>query len=234
VLITEWWSLCPDSMVGAYCAKSGIFVIDPDAPKQRCPGKIGDMTPDGRAAWDALKVEHGGHDPTYEVETPGGGLHVYFRADPARPVTNSEGSLGGLGINVRSNGYVILPPSRRKDGKPYVANQPFTREALAQAPGWLYAALGAKRRAKPKAPVRAVPVATGSTIATVSTPLAFPLTKENAEQLHNALLIIPAGDRTLWLRILMALRSIEPEWGDASRKIAVWWSKRSTRIGSLL
>lgn len=232
--ITEWWTLCPDGMIGAYCLKSGIFVIDPDAPKQLCPGKLGEMTPDGRTAWAALKAEHGGHDPTFEVQTPGGGIHIYFRADPARPVTNSEGGLGGLGINVRSNGYVILPPSRRKDGKPYVASRPFTREAIATAPDWLYAALGTRRRAKPKPQPSAAPNGGepppppgGSTIATISP--VFPLTRENIELLHSALVMIPSDDYQVWFNVLAALRSIDPEWKDASRKIAVWWSKRSPK-----
>src|SRR5438270_8845056 len=47
-LITDWWGRWPSAMIGVACGpRSGIWAIDPDAPKK--PGE-----PDGRANWAAL------------------------------------------------------------------------------------------------------------------------------------------------------------------------------------
>ena len=133
-LIAEWWTIRPDAMIGAATGPaSGFWAIDPDVPKPAKNGHAGKLSPDGTEAWAKLKAEHGGHSPTIEVTTPSGGRHVYFKADPARPLGNGEGKLSG---RVRGDGgYVILPPSRRwPDSKPYEANQPLDPAAIAQAP----------------------------------------------------------------------------------------------------
>jgi len=71
--------------------------------------------------------------------TPRGGLHLLFKWRADRPVSNSEGQLKGLGINVRGNGgYVIAPPSRRADGRAYEIAEPLDIFNVADAPEWLY------------------------------------------------------------------------------------------------
>ena len=109
VKIGEWWGIAPNSNIGVPTGElAGVFVIDLDLPKKAKGVPIGQMTPDGAAAWQKLVAEDGGYPPTYEVTTPSGGKHNYFKFDRARPVTNREGALSGLGINVRgTGGYVV-------------------------------------------------------------------------------------------------------------------------------
>jgi putative DNA primase/helicase len=131
-LIHTWWRRWPYAMIGVRCgAASGIWAIDPDAPKK--PGDV-----DGKANWAALRRQHG-CDPTHTHLTPGGGEHFVFKWRPDKPVTNSEGSIKRTGINVRGeSGYIIAPPSRRGDGKAYEIAEPLDFFKFADAPDWLY------------------------------------------------------------------------------------------------
>ncbi|WOH70648.1 bifunctional DNA primase/polymerase [Bradyrhizobium sp. NDS-1] len=138
--IREWWQRWPTAMIGVACGPaSGVWAIDPDAPKK--PGE-----PDGRANWAALCLKHG-CAATHTHLTPGGGKHLLFRWRPDRPITNSEGTITGTGINVRGDGgYVIAPPSKRHDGKAYEIAEPLDFFSFAEAPDWLYAMLRPKAR----------------------------------------------------------------------------------------
>lgn len=130
--IGQWWEWWPAAMIGVACgAASGVWAIDPDAPK-----KPGDA--DGRANWAALRREHG-CEHTHTHLTPGGGEHLLFKWRPDRPITNSEGSIKKTGINVRGEGgYIIAPPSRRADGRPCEIAEPLDFFRFAEAPDWLY------------------------------------------------------------------------------------------------
>lgn len=138
--IQEWWQRWPCAMIGVRCGgASGIWAIDPDAPK-----KPGD--PDGKASWAALKLKHG-CPHTHTHLTPGGGEHLLFKWRPDRPLTNSEGTITGTGINVRGEGgYIIAPPSQRHDGKAYEVAEPLDFFSFAEAPDWLYEMLRPKPR----------------------------------------------------------------------------------------
>lgn len=118
-VITAWWERWPHAKIGVRMGEeSDTWAIDPDAPKE--PGN-----PDGRANWAKLCAENGGCPPTHTHLTPRGGKHLLFKWRPDRPVTNKEGQLEELGINVRgSGGYVIAPPSQRHDGKAYEIAEP--------------------------------------------------------------------------------------------------------------
>jgi Bifunctional DNA primase/polymerase, N-terminal/AAA domain len=132
--ITAWWEMWPDAMIGIPMgAQSGVWAIDPDAPKP--PSNI-----DGRQNWAELKRKNGGHAHTHTHDTPGGGQHILFRYHPEKPVTNREGGLAGLGINVRGEGgYIIAPPSMAASGKRYEDAKPLYVFIFAEAPDWLYA-----------------------------------------------------------------------------------------------
>ncbi|MEY9428880.1 hypothetical protein ABH975_004195 [Bradyrhizobium ottawaense] len=138
--ISDWWDRWPAAMIGVACGpRSGIWAIDPDAPKK--PGE-----PDGRANWAALSRKHGCR-PTHTHLTPGGGQHLLFKWRADRPLTNSEGNITGTGINVRGDGgYVIAPPSKRHDGKAYEVAEPLDFFNFAEAPDWLYAMLRPRPR----------------------------------------------------------------------------------------
>jgi hypothetical protein len=100
---------------------SGVNVLDID---------VSDDV-DGFAALERL----GPVPDTTQVRTPRGGLHVWFRHDPDRPLRCSAGKLAP-GIDTRGDGgYVILPGSVRADGKAYT----WVRTTdLAPAPPWIY------------------------------------------------------------------------------------------------
>ncbi|NNM84738.1 MAG: hypothetical protein HKL96_03135 [Phycisphaerales bacterium] len=100
----------------------GIFVIDFDQT-------------DGP---DIFEDQHGQLPPTVMVETPRGGWHYYYRAQPEREVRNSAGKIMAK-VDVRgTGGYVLCPPSV-VNGRPYkwvVGLSPDEIE-VAVAPDWL-------------------------------------------------------------------------------------------------
>ena len=144
--IRAWWRKWPDAIIGVRMGGlSGVWALDPDAPK-----KPGD--PDGRAKWQSLIEKHGAIH-THTHNTPGGGQHLLFKWDADRPVTNKEGHLKGLGINVRGEGgYIIAPPSARYDGNKYEVADPLDFFHFATAPDWLYDLIDPPRHSEQKAP----------------------------------------------------------------------------------
>jgi hypothetical protein len=111
--------------------KSGVWAVDPDASK--------DGSPNGVANWAKVVAKHGGIPDTHTHNTPNGGNHVLFKWHEDRHVTNREGGLSGLGINVRGEGgYVIAWPSVLADGRSYEIASPLNFFNLAEAPTWLY------------------------------------------------------------------------------------------------
>jgi Bifunctional DNA primase/polymerase, N-terminal/AAA domain/Primase C terminal 2 (PriCT-2) len=225
-LIQGWWTMRPDAMIGAATgAISGFFVIDPDRPKPVARGPLDALTPDGVAAWNELKSTHGGHEPTIEITTPSGGCHVWFLWDAEHPVTNREGGLSGLGINVRGDGgYVILPPSCRwPDGKAYVANQPFNRTAIAPAPTWLYDLMGALIGARRKVKRAKSPLPNGQDIGPDDDDGALPWTPELEHKVRDALARIPPDSRDMWLSKGAAIHALG--WGNKGFKIWDDWAQ---------
>lgn len=78
--------------------KSGLVVVDLD-----CSG-----AKNGLAAW----AEVGGLSAAYVVATPSGGAHLYYAADPDRPVGIDSRGKVAHGVDVRGiGGLVIAPPS---------------------------------------------------------------------------------------------------------------------------
>jgi len=150
-VIKEWWTRWPHAMIGVRMGEaSGVWALDPDAPDK--PGK-----PDGRANWAVLQLKNGNCPPTHTHLTPGGGKHLLFKWRADRPITNSEGQLKGLGVNVRGNGgYVIAPPSRRDDGKAYEIEEPLDFFSFAEAPDWLYQLILPKPEVRPSISQRAL------------------------------------------------------------------------------
>jgi putative DNA primase/helicase len=129
--IRSWWDRWSDALIGVPMGpRSGVFAVDPDVPE-----RAGD--PDGVEAWRRLQEQYG-VVITHTHITPSGGLHVLFRWDDKRPVSNREGKLKGTGINVRGRGgYIIVPPSRLEDGRSYNMAEPQNHFRFADAPEWL-------------------------------------------------------------------------------------------------
>jgi Bifunctional DNA primase/polymerase, N-terminal len=130
--IRDWWSRTPDANIGTIC--DWFFVVDVD------PRNGGHDTV---AAWPPFP-------PTWEALTGSGGLHVYFKHDPALDTIPLGKLLGGVDIKGGSRGYVLLPPSRSSSG-PYRWRQKPSQTPLAEAPRWLVDLIVETKR-KPVAP----------------------------------------------------------------------------------
>jgi putative DNA primase/helicase len=151
-IITQWWRQWPEAMIGIRMgAESGAWTLDPDAPKE--PGGI-----DGRQSWADLQQKHGAAPHTHTHNTPGGGQHLLFKYRADRPITNREGGLAKLGINVRGEGgYIIAPPSINADGKAYEIADALDFFNFADAPNWLYDLILTKPAIPEQAAARAHP-----------------------------------------------------------------------------
>lgn len=98
--IDAWWTENGNYNIAFEPDTAGLGVIDLD--------------PGGAEVWAGLIETHGQHAATYEVETPRGGKHLYFKGS----IPSSAGRLG-VHVDTRgSGGYVLVPPSR-VNGKLY-------------------------------------------------------------------------------------------------------------------
>lgn len=111
--IAEWQRINPDFNWAVACGPSGLFVFDIDPAGLDWWAKL--LERDA-----AIKAEV---DKAFQVRTPKGGLHVYFRGEgPSTASRIAEGidTRGGIQKDGRiiSGGYVILPGSRTRAGLP--------------------------------------------------------------------------------------------------------------------
>ncbi len=150
--IRRWWEHMPDALIACPTGPAiGAFVIDLDLG---APALI-----DGLAYLKRFGDHVGGLPHTAIAETASGGIHVYFAWDPARPVgrgirvcpelailqqpRDAEGRPPLLPDGTRSkdagvdalgsDGYAIVPPSVRSDGKAWTWLQE-PKDGVAPAP----------------------------------------------------------------------------------------------------
>lgn len=121
-MINQWWTQHPDANIGvATGAESGLFVVDLDGLA-------------GISEFNKWTAEHGEPPLTYTVQTPGGGLHIYFKWPADRVVRNRQ-KINGKPVDVRGEGgYVVAFPSIGPNGKAYAVD---ADAPLADAPEWL-------------------------------------------------------------------------------------------------
>ena len=109
--IAEWYRVNPDFNWAVATGLSSLFVIDVDPNGLDYWAKLLERDASIRAAVDAA----------FQVRTPRGGLHVYFKGEgPSTASRIAEGidTRGGLlrDGKVVSGGYVLLPGSKTPDG----------------------------------------------------------------------------------------------------------------------
>ena len=124
--IDRWWRAWPDANVGIACdERSGLLVLDVD------PRNGGDVN------LDALVERHGPLPETPEALTGGGGRHFVFR----RPVAPTFRSRLCSGVDVKANGYIVVPPSVHESGRSYAweASSRPDEIPLADLPPWALA-----------------------------------------------------------------------------------------------
>ncbi|MBO1904030.1 DUF3987 domain-containing protein [Microvirga sp. 3-52] len=129
--IRRWWKRWPHAMIGMPTGRTiGAFALDPDRPES--PGE-----PDGEAALRELEKRYGSLPPTHTHLTPGGGRHLLFALPEEVKIGTSSGRLPP-GIHVRGEGgYIIMPPSVRRDGRKYELAEPLDLFRFERAPDWL-------------------------------------------------------------------------------------------------
>ena len=120
--IKAWAAKWPGANWGLSLKKSRLVVIDVDTK----PGKVGAVT-----LLD-LELKHGPLPATYAVQTPSGGLHLYF--DEANGVRHAH-RLGvhGFGRDVDSTNYVVIAGCTLEGGGRYTKHH---GGPIAPAPAW--------------------------------------------------------------------------------------------------
>jgi len=109
-----------DASIGLLC--ESFWVLD-------CDGE------EGVRDLEALIQSYGEFPRTPTVETGGGGLHYYFKAD--KRVSKNQTRIKGKSIDIRTTkGAVVAPPSLHSSGRIYRWTTP-PDVALAAAPEWL-------------------------------------------------------------------------------------------------
>ena len=167
--IEAWWTEHPEASIGVACDKSGFFVLDVD------PRHAGD------AELAELFDTHGPLPRTVESATGGNGQHFFFKLPEGCTL---KGKLG-QGLDVKGNGYVILPPSSHPSGGTYRWVHAPWDVAIADAPPWLLALVMQPAHASH---------GTGNAH-----------TEFNEAEIDDALRYIPAVDRDIWWRVGMAI-----------------------------
>ncbi len=125
-MVQAWFSRAPRN-IGIDCGKSGLLVLDEDAP-----GEL-----------HRLCAEHGHELPdTFTVAT-GKGQHLYYRQPEGASFTNSPGAIRGYRIDVRGRGgYVVGPGSLHHTGPVY---QVAADAPIAPLPEWIAELLTAEQ-----------------------------------------------------------------------------------------
>jgi hypothetical protein len=130
----EWWARWPQANLAIATGEvNGVVVIDIDPAKG------------GSESLAAVEGKHGALPETVEVETGGGGLHLYFRYPETVKVHSRNGWRPGVDVKA-DGGYVISPPSKHASGGTYrwaEGRKPGEIE-FAEIPPWLLALLPQK------------------------------------------------------------------------------------------
>jgi hypothetical protein len=126
-IIEAWFERVPNLDAIAVAARlSGLLLFDVDSLEGH--GK------DGHATLRKLEAKLGDLPATRRVITPTGGEHLYIVA----PGVTLPGTLGE-GIDVKDNGYVLLPPSLHPNGHPYIIDAGGTDDVAELPQAWIAA-----------------------------------------------------------------------------------------------
>ena len=188
-VIASWWKKFPDANPALALMISGLIAIDVD------PRNGGDVT------FEELERKYGKITSDVMQLTGGGGFHLVLAIDF---VANLPGRLGP-GIDLKHDGYILLPPSNHLSGGAYAwegSSSPLEGNIPSVIPSWLRGMASSSVKEDECAPVP-VQVAT--------------LDDRTADDLLKALPFIDSNDRDTWLSVGMALHST----GDG--RAYQWW-----------
>lgn len=195
----NWWAQYPEANVAMALAPSYLVAIDID-PRNG-----------GNGTFDALEAQHGKIESATEQLTGGGGRHIVFAANEGE---SFPGKLGA-GIDVKHDGYIMVWPSNHASGGTYEweASSDLTAgEMPSPRPDWLVL--------DKEQPINAMPCAPGMGIDALS--------PESMTELVSALSAIGNDDRDTWLKVGMAIHSMD----SGQDGYAVWesWSATSAKF----
>lgn len=196
--VTNWWTNYPDANIGVYLAPSNLCAVDID------PRNGGDYT------IEELEGIHGFIESDVLQLTGGGGEHRIFKLPEG---VKLPGKLGE-GVDLKSNGYVVVEPSNHVSGNTYeweASSNPLEDCEPSELPEWILNIANAS----PSSPVEAG-----------GEPINHGMTDDQYTDIVNALQFIPADERDTWLTVGMALHN-----ANDSRSYELWdkWSATSDK-----
>lgn len=196
--VTNWWTRYPEANIGVYLAPSNLCAVDID------PRHGGDYT------IEELEGIHGAIESDVLQLTGGGGEHRVFKLPEG---VKLPGTLG-KGIDLKSNGYIVVEPSNHVSGGVYeweASSNPLDGIEPSELPRWICELAGASASS---------PVEAGGE------PINFGMTSDQYEDVLAALPFIPADERETWLAVGMALHH-----SNDSRAYELWcqWSSSSDK-----
>jgi hypothetical protein len=149
IKIGRWWRTRPYN-IGIATGPSELVVVDLDQSKGgQAPAPFTGAR-NGRDVLTQLAAAAGAPVPTdtFIVETPSGGLHLYFQAPLDVELRNTQAKLGWRIDTRAGGGYVVAAGSIRTDGRRYRVCEPL--RPVRELPEFLLEAL----RPPPPPPVR--------------------------------------------------------------------------------
>lgn len=196
--ITSWFTQFPDANIGVYLAPSNLCAVDIDVRNG------GDYT------IEELEGIHGAIESDVLQLTGGGGEHRVFKLPEG---VKLPGKLGE-GVDLKSNGYIVVEPSNHASGNTYEwegSSNPLEGCEPSELPEWILNIANAS----------AITPATG-----VGEPINHGMTDDQYTDIVNALQFIPADERDTWLTVGMALHN-----ANDSRSYELWdkWSATSDK-----
>lgn len=137
--ISAWWHETPNANVGLACAASGLVVFDLDLDL--------DQEEDANR-WEDFRAKNDLPD-TFTQRTPGGGLHIVYRAEPGVNYPSAIDDDQGKIADIKFNGYIVLAPSVARSGRRENAGhyEIIDDRPPVPAPAWMKIA-----KRKPKSP----------------------------------------------------------------------------------
>jgi hypothetical protein len=212
--VLEWFGGGSQHNIGLKCG-GGLVVIDVDVK-----GGV-----NGMETLHALESAHGVLPSTFEVATPSGGKHLYYRYPAGVQVGSRAGKIAGNpapGVDVRGDGgYVVVPPSTLHadadpKGKAVTGEYLITKKvAIADLPTtWLsvlekQATQEPPQQHKPRHEPRAE--------------------SDKLADIQDALAHVPPDNYDTWARMGMALYSLGNDgfalWDAWSRNSAKYYAK---------
>ncbi len=208
--IKRWWTDNPTANIGIRTGPdSGVWVLDVDIDHDN--GKMGDDS------LEKLEEIHEYLPSTVEAITGGGGRHLFFQY-PSNQVIKSGTNVIGDNLDVRGvGGYVIVEPSSHHSGGNYVwegSSDPLAGAKAVEAPDWLIDLIITPKNE----PTQAIAPSGGGLKALLEVEL---------DEIVDALRHIESEDRDVWLKVGMAIHSID----DGGNGYELWnrWSQTSEK-----